>query len=147
MRVLLLGPFVALTLVHPIDDLAARRIPRSTSAEMVRQISTDTLTGGGGQHATEVEPDSNAFGSTVVAVFQVGRIRTGGATVIAIAVSRNGGSSWKSSLLPGLTKLSPHPGADDCQIQSSPPRSSPDGPCSCSHSLADQWRGCFDNRS
>ena len=102
---------------------------------------------GGGHHATEVEPDSYAFGSTVVAVFQVGRIRTGGATVIAIAVSRNGGSSWKSGLLPGLTKLSPQPGADDCQIQSSPPRSSPDGPCSCSHSLADQWRGCFDTRS
>ena len=46
-RVLLLGSFVALTLVHAVDDLAARRLPRSTSAERVRQISTDTLTGGG----------------------------------------------------------------------------------------------------
>jgi RTX calcium-binding nonapeptide repeat (4 copies) len=77
-----------------------------------RQISTDTLAGGGGQHATEVEPDSFAFGQTVVAVFQVGRVETGGATAIGVATSMDGGHHWRSGLLPGLTSLSPQPGTD-----------------------------------
>ncbi|HST26644.1 MAG TPA: hypothetical protein VLJ76_11710 [Gaiellaceae bacterium] len=77
-----------------------------------RQISTDTLTGGGGQHATEVEPDSFSFGRTIVAVFQVGRIESGGATGIGVAVSADAGVHWRSGLLPGMTSLSPQPGAD-----------------------------------
>ncbi len=77
-----------------------------------RQISTDTLTGGGGQHATEVEPDSFAFGRTIVAVFQVGRVENGGATAIGVATSTDAGSHWRSGLLPGMTPLSPQPGTD-----------------------------------
>jgi RTX calcium-binding nonapeptide repeat (4 copies) len=78
-----------------------------------RQISTDTLTGGGGgQHATEVEPDSFAFGQTIVAVFQVGRVENGGATAIGVATSTDAGSHWRSGLLPGMTTLSPQPGTD-----------------------------------
>jgi hypothetical protein len=77
-----------------------------------RQISTDTLTGGGGQHATEVEPDSFAFGQTIVAVFQVGRVENGGATAIGVATSTDAGSHWRSGLLPGMTALSPKPGSN-----------------------------------
>jgi hypothetical protein len=77
-----------------------------------RQISTDTLTGGDGQHATEVEPDSFAFGGTMVTVFQVGRVEDGGATAIGVATTRDAGRHWRSGLLPGMTTLSPHPGTD-----------------------------------
>jgi RTX calcium-binding nonapeptide repeat (4 copies) len=77
-----------------------------------RQLSTDTITGGGAQHATEVEPDSFAFGQTVVAVFQVGRIESGGATAIGVTTSVDGGSHWRSGLLPGVTSFSPQPGTD-----------------------------------
>jgi RTX calcium-binding nonapeptide repeat (4 copies) len=77
-----------------------------------RQLSTDTVSGGGGQHATEVEPDSFAFGNTVVAVFQVGRIENGGATAIGVATSIDGGGHWRSGLLPAVTTLSPAPGPD-----------------------------------
>jgi hemolysin type calcium-binding protein len=77
-----------------------------------RQISTDTLSGGGGQHATEVEPDSFAFGRTVVAVFQVGRIVDGGATAVGVSTSTDAGAHWRSGLLPGMTALSPQPGLD-----------------------------------
>jgi len=77
-----------------------------------RQLSTDTVAGGGGQHATEVEPDSFAFGNTIVATFQVGRIETGGATAIGVATSVDGGAHWRSGLLPGVTALSPQPGQD-----------------------------------
>ncbi|HEX3455991.1 MAG TPA: hypothetical protein VHS03_15310, partial [Gaiellaceae bacterium] len=77
-----------------------------------RQISTDVLTGGGGQHATEVEPDSFAFGQTIVATFQVGRISDGGAIAIGVSTSTDGGAHWRSGLLPGMTSLSPQPGPD-----------------------------------
>lgn len=66
-------------------------------------ISTDTLTNSTSQHDTEVEPDTYAFGSTIVSVFQVGRILTGGAGDIGFATSPDGGHSWTSGLLPGIT--------------------------------------------
>src|SRR5919202_4237613 len=44
-----------------------------------RQLARDAFSGGPGQHATEVEPDTYAFRSTVVATYQVGRIRGGAA--------------------------------------------------------------------
>jgi hypothetical protein len=77
-----------------------------------RQISTDTVSGGGAQHETEVEPDSFAFGRTIVAVFQVGRFRDGGATAIGVSTSTDAGRTWRSGLLPGVTQLSPAPGVD-----------------------------------
>ncbi len=77
-----------------------------------RQLSTDTIAGGGGQHKTEVEPDSFAFGETVVAVFQVGRVENGGATGIGFSTSADGGRHWRSGLLPGVTSFSPQPGTD-----------------------------------
>ena len=56
------------------------------------------------QHATEVEPDTFAFGSTVVAAYQVGRFFDGGASDIGFARSSDGGATWGvSSFLPGLT--------------------------------------------
>src|SRR5439155_9360126 len=66
-------------------------------------LSTDTFTNSTSQHATEVEPGSYAFGSTIVAAFQVGRISGGGAADIGYAMSNDGGTTWQSGLLPGLT--------------------------------------------
>src|SRR3954468_14877245 len=55
-------------------------------------------------HATEVEPDTFAHGSTVVAAFQVGRFFDGGAVDIGVARSGDGGRSWNApSFLPGMT--------------------------------------------
>jgi RTX calcium-binding nonapeptide repeat (4 copies) len=78
-----------------------------------RQLSVDRTTAPIGQHATEVEPDDFAFGSTVVSVFQVGRVFEGGAVAIGFATSLNGGKTWRSGLLPGVTKASPRPGVDE----------------------------------
>src|SRR5262249_11679841 len=74
-----------------------------------RQLSTDTLAAADGQHATEVEPDSFAFGNTIVAAFQVGRIENGGAMAIGVAASSDGARHWRSGLLPGITAQSPQP--------------------------------------
>jgi len=63
-----------------------------------------------GSHATEVEPSAAAWGSTIVAAFQVGRNRGGGGSAIGFATSHDGGRTWRDGLLPGLTSYSPVPG-------------------------------------
>jgi BNR repeat-like domain len=68
------------------------------------QVSADPFTNATSQHATEVEPDTFAFGSTVVAAFQVGRFFDGGSSDIGYARSTDGGTTWgTSSFLPGIT--------------------------------------------
>jgi hypothetical protein len=68
------------------------------------EISTDQYTNPTSQHATEVEPDVVAVGSTIVADFQEGRFFDGGATNVGFATSTNGGATWTQGPLPGITK-------------------------------------------
>jgi hypothetical protein len=77
----------------------------SASANVpLTSVSTDPFTNATSQHATEVEPDTFAFGSTVLATYQVGRFFNGGASDIGFARSIDGGATWDtSSFLPGLT--------------------------------------------
>jgi hypothetical protein len=65
-----------------------------------RQLSRDAGVDFYAQHETQVEPDSFSFGSTVVTVFQTGRLLDGGAERNGFATSTNGGRSWRSGLLP-----------------------------------------------
>src|SRR5438132_2321034 len=68
------------------------------------QLSSDPYTGGGSQHATEVEPDVAAVGSTLVTAFQAGRFYSGGgSTNIGWATSTDGGATWSHGFLPGIT--------------------------------------------
>jgi hypothetical protein len=55
------------------------------------------------QHATAVEPDTFAFGNTIVSVAQVGRYFDGGASSTGFATSTDGGANWTSGVLPNLT--------------------------------------------
>jgi hypothetical protein len=73
---------------------------------VTRRISTDAYGNDVAMHATEAEPDSFAFGSTVVATFQVGRYSSGGARNIGFAVSSDSGAHWRSGFLPALTSAS-----------------------------------------
>jgi hypothetical protein len=77
----------------------------SASANVpVTRVSADPFANASSQHATEVEPDTFAFESTVVASYQVGRFFDGGSSDIGFARSADGGSTWStSSFLPGLT--------------------------------------------
>ncbi|MFI5040336.1 MAG: sialidase family protein, partial [Acidimicrobiales bacterium] len=77
---------------------------------VIQQVSTDAVTGGsGGQHQTEVEPDTFSYGSTVVASFQVGRTSSFGAVAMGWATSTDNGQTWAHGVLPGLTASSPNP--------------------------------------
>jgi hypothetical protein len=69
------------------------------------RISTDQFTNPTSQHATQVEPDTFAFGNTIVAAFQSGRFFQGGASDISFATSINGGATWTTGNLPGITKV------------------------------------------
>src|SRR5215471_15956386 len=60
----------------------------------VTQVSQDIFTDSQAQHNTEVEPDTFAFGSTIVSAFQVGRVFGGGSSDIGWATSTNGGATW-----------------------------------------------------
>jgi hypothetical protein len=73
-------------------------------------ISTDPYKNVGSQHATEVEPDSFSFGSTIVSAVQVGRYYNGGSSNIGWGRSTNGGTTWTHGYLPGLTINSSPPG-------------------------------------
>ena len=81
---------------NPLSSFPPATVP-------LTRLSTDPFSNSTSQHATEVEPDSFAFGATIVAAFQVGRIHNGGASDIGFAVSADGGATWKNGFLPGLT--------------------------------------------
>ena len=95
------------------DLVAADRTDRlAADCEVVsRRIATDPYRGGGGQHATHAEPDSFSWGTTVVATFQVARFVDGGAQNIGFARSTDAGRTWRSGLLPQLTRASRPRGA------------------------------------
>src|ERR1700674_4660333 len=67
------------------------------------QLSEDTFTDIPSQHATEVEPGTFSYGSTIVSSFQVARISSGGGADIGFATSTNGGATWTNGYLPGIT--------------------------------------------
>ncbi|GAC1346416.1 MAG: sialidase family protein [Ktedonobacteraceae bacterium] len=77
------------------------------------RLSTDPYTNSTSQHATEVEPDTYSFGSTIVSAFQVGRFNNGGASNIGFATSTDNGATWKNGFLPGTTTFAMPPGTFD----------------------------------
>jgi hypothetical protein len=75
-----------------------------SSCEIVaRRLSVDPYANADSQHESAVEPDSFAWGNTVVAAFQVGRREAGAASNIGTAVSHDSGRTWTRSFLPGTT--------------------------------------------
>ncbi|HEY3610018.1 MAG TPA: sialidase family protein, partial [Pseudonocardiaceae bacterium] len=87
--------------------------PAGATQHDVTRISNDpytNTTSPAAQHRTEVEPDTFAFGFTVVSAFQVGRVANGGASNIGWAVSRDGGHSWRHGFLPASTVAATPPG-------------------------------------
>lgn len=92
--------------------LAMLAVPLASASAAPRllQLSSDPFTNTTSQHATEVEPDTFAFGSTIVAAVQVGRFFGGGSSDIGFATSTNGGKSWTHGFLPSVTKFATPPG-------------------------------------
>src|SRR2546421_1898623 len=84
------------------------------------QISSDPFTNTTSNHKTEVEPDTFAFGNTIVSAFQQGRFFDGGGSDIGFATSTDGGAHWVHGSLPGATVYStpagPYARASDASV-------------------------------
>lgn len=104
---LALAPIIALTLT--LATVAATASPVHAATKLL-QLSSDPFTNTTSQHATEVEPDTFSFGSTIVAAVQVGRFFGGGSSDIGFATSTNGGKTWTHGFLPGTTTFATPPG-------------------------------------
>src|SRR5215470_2115999 len=77
--------------------------PSAYAAVPLTKLSTDTFTNSTSAHATQVEPDTFSFGSTIVMAAQTGRFNDGGASDIAYATSTDNGATWTGGNLPGIT--------------------------------------------
>src|SRR5207237_7009764 len=75
----------------------------SAASTLPKPISSDTYTNPESQHRTQVEPDSFAYGNTIVAVIQTGRVSGGGASNIAWSTSQDAGRTWVTGVLPNTT--------------------------------------------
>ena len=99
------------TLVRAVALAVAASLVLAASAVAANTaVITDPFTNASdpsGQHATAVEPDTFAFGSTLVVTSQVGRIFDGGASSTAFATSTDGGATFASGVLPGLAPNRP----------------------------------------
>jgi hypothetical protein len=87
-------------------------------------ISIDPFHNKSSQHQAEVEPDSFAFGNTVVTAMQQGRFWDGGGSDIGFATSTDGGHTFVHGSLPGLTVYStpagPYARASDASVAYDP---------------------------
>jgi hypothetical protein len=98
-RVLTLGvTFAAALAAAPAAGAATELVSTDPFTQATCNASSAT------NHQTQVEPDTFANGSTIVAAYQVGRIYDGGACAIGWATSTDNGATWAHGLLPGITK-------------------------------------------
>src|SRR6266487_5011280 len=101
-RITLATIFILVALILSLVSAIASRVT-SHAAETLTQISSDPYTNPTSNHKTEVEPDTFAFGNTIVATFQVGRFFNGGASNIGWATSTNAGETWTHGFLRNIT--------------------------------------------
>src|SRR3954468_7382060 len=73
------------------------------AAVPLTRVFTDPFTNTTSQHKTAVEPDTFAFGSTMVTATQSGRFNDGGSSGIGWATLNNTGAVGASGVLPGIT--------------------------------------------
>src|SRR5919108_5179467 len=86
---------------------AASLLPAASAQAANTAVIADPYTNPSSQHATAVEPDTFAFGSTLVVTSQIGRFFDGGASGTGFATSTDGGATFTSGVLPGLTNQPP----------------------------------------
>lgn len=82
------------------DDVT---VTGSAPAPGLTEVSSDPFTNSSSQHATELEPDTFAWGNTIVTSSQVGRFTDGGSSDLGWSTSTDGGATWRHGMLPGIT--------------------------------------------
>src|SRR3989454_100055 len=108
-RISLTTAFILAALILSLVATIATRVASHAAGEPLTKISSDPFKNPDSNHKTEVEPDTFAFGNTIVSTFQVGRFFNGGASNIGFATSTDGGTTWTHGFLPGSTvNAKPH---------------------------------------
>jgi BNR repeat protein len=102
-RISLTTAFILAALILSLVAAIATRATSHAAGVPLVKISSDPYKNPDSNHKTQVEPDTFAFGNTVVSVFQSGRFFDGGASNIGFATSSNGGATWVHGFLPGTT--------------------------------------------
>ncbi len=102
-RISLTTAFILAALILSLVAVVASRGTSHAAGEQLTQISSDPYTNPDSNHKTQVEPDTFAFGNTIVSAFQSGRFFDGGASNIGFATSTNGGETWTHGFLPSST--------------------------------------------
>ncbi len=87
----------------------------STAAQAVASstVTTYGVTSTAVQNQTEVGTDAFAWAGKMVTVFQAGRDLRFGAAAMGFAYSGDGGTTWTSGYIPGVTTLTPGVAASD----------------------------------
>jgi hypothetical protein len=103
-----IGVAMILSLAAVAAVSASPRVRRDfQTVDFVQQVSTDAVTGGANAEAdTQTEPDIAVDpndSNVVVAAVQQGRFADGGSVDPGFATSHDGGQTWVSGNLPGLT--------------------------------------------
>ncbi len=96
---ILLALTLSMFTISLVFTLTAANVARAQSAQ-ITQISSDPFHNKTSQHMTEVEPDTFAFGTTLVSAFQEGRFFDGGASDIGFTTSIEKGRIFVHGNLP-----------------------------------------------
>lgn len=94
--------FSCLAAISFAQDYPWNSLLAQSSFSLVK-LSSDRFHNSDSEHRTEVEPDTFAWGSTIVSTFQVARVYAHGGADIGFATSTDGGKTWTSGYLPNLT--------------------------------------------
>jgi len=87
--------------------VAGSILPTASALAANTAVISDPYTNASSQHATAVEPDTFAFGATLVVTAQIGRFFDGGSSGTGFATSTDAGATFTSGALPGLTNQPP----------------------------------------
>jgi hypothetical protein len=91
--------------------IAALALPSNAFANVnLTKVSSDPYTNTSSYHQTQLEPDTFAWGNTIVAVFQTGRFTNGGSDNTGFATSQDGGQTWTHGFMPATTVYADPPG-------------------------------------
>lgn len=101
---------LAVSLIVTFASQARFSHAASPNSVTTTQISSDPYKNTDSQHMTELEPDTFAFGKTIVSAFQVGRFYNGGASNAGWATSTDAGKTWTHGFLPATTVNATPPG-------------------------------------
>jgi hypothetical protein len=85
----------------------------ASPTKTLTKVSKDPYKNTSSYHKTQVEPDTFAFGNTIVSVFQTGRFTDGGSSNIGWATSKDNGATWTHGFLPKTTQYATPPGPWD----------------------------------